>query len=29
MISWLLKKFSGRHYRKFLERCRPIVDRIN
>jgi preprotein translocase subunit SecA len=29
MISWLLKKFSGRHYRKFLERCRPIVIRIN
>jgi preprotein translocase subunit SecA len=29
MISWLLKKFSGRHYRKFLERCRPIVARIN
>jgi len=29
MISWLLKKFSGRHYRKFLERARPIVVRIN
>ncbi|MDD2764064.1 MAG: preprotein translocase subunit SecA [Opitutaceae bacterium] len=29
MISWLLKKFSGRHYRKFLERCRPLVVRIN
>jgi preprotein translocase subunit SecA len=29
MISWLLKKFSGRHYRKFLDRCRPIVVRIN
>ncbi len=29
MISWLLKKFSGRHYRQFLERCRPIVIRIN
>jgi preprotein translocase subunit SecA len=29
MISWLLKKFSGRHYRKVLERCRPIVVRIN
>ena len=29
MISWLLKKFSGRHYRKFLERCRPIAARIN
>jgi preprotein translocase subunit SecA len=29
MIAWLLKKFSGRHYRKFLERCRPVVTRIN
>jgi len=29
MIAWLLKKFSGRHYRKFLERCRPVVVRIN
>ncbi|HWA85975.1 MAG TPA: preprotein translocase subunit SecA [Opitutus sp.] len=25
----LLKYFSGRHYRKFLESCRPIVARIN
>jgi preprotein translocase subunit SecA len=29
MFSWLLKKFSGRHYRKFLESCRPVVVRIN
>jgi len=29
MFSWLFKKFSGRHYRKFLESCRPIVARIN
>ncbi|MDR0901233.1 MAG: preprotein translocase subunit SecA, partial [Opitutaceae bacterium] len=29
MISWLLKKFSGRHYRKFLEKARPVVARIN
>ncbi|HNW42303.1 MAG TPA: preprotein translocase subunit SecA, partial [Opitutaceae bacterium] len=29
MLSWLFKKFSGRHYRKFLESCRPIVARIN
>jgi preprotein translocase subunit SecA len=29
MFSWLLKKFSGRHYRKFLESCRPVVTRIN
>lgn len=29
MFSWLFKKFSGRHYRKFLESCRPLVARIN
>jgi preprotein translocase subunit SecA len=29
MLSFLFKKFSGRHYRKFLEKCRPIVARIN
>jgi preprotein translocase subunit SecA len=29
MISWLFKKFSGRHYRKFLEKVRPTVARIN
>ena len=29
MISFLVKKFSGRHYRKFLEKCRPLVARIN
>ncbi|MFA5262563.1 MAG: preprotein translocase subunit SecA, partial [Opitutaceae bacterium] len=29
MFSWFFKKFSGRHYRKFLESCRPIVARIN
>jgi len=29
MLSFLLKRFSGRHYRKFLESCRPIVARIN
>ena len=29
MISFLLKRFSGRHYKKFLEKCRPIVARIN
>jgi preprotein translocase subunit SecA len=28
MISWFFKKFSGRHYRKFLERVRPTVARI-
>ena len=29
MLSFLLKRFSGRHYRKFLEKSRPIVARIN
>jgi len=29
MISFLLKRFSGRHYRKFLEKSQPIVARIN
>src|SRR5471032_922271 len=29
MLSFLLKRFSGRHYKKFLEKCRPIVVRIN
>jgi preprotein translocase subunit SecA len=29
MLSLLLKPFAGRHYRKFLEKCRPIVARIN
>jgi preprotein translocase subunit SecA len=29
MISWFLKKFTGRHYRKFLDQCRPLVVRIN
>jgi preprotein translocase subunit SecA len=29
MFSFLLKRFSGRHYRKFLEKVRPTVARIN
>ena len=29
MLSFLLKRFSGRHYKKFLEKCRPVVARIN
>ena len=29
MLSFLFKRFSGRHYKKFLEKCRPIVARIN
>jgi preprotein translocase subunit SecA len=29
MLSFILKRFSGRHYKKFLEKCRPVVARIN
>ncbi len=29
MLSFLLKRFSGRHYKKFLEKARPIAARIN
>ncbi|MFQ3226519.1 MAG: preprotein translocase subunit SecA [Lentimonas sp.] len=29
MISSILKKFSGRHYKKYLKKCLPIVERIN
>ncbi len=29
MFSFLFKRFAGRHNKKFLEKCRPIVARIN
>src|SRR5215212_4675441 len=29
MLSFLLKRFSGLHYKKFLEKARPTVARIN
>lgn len=29
MISSILKKFSGRHYGKYLKKCQPITERIN
>jgi preprotein translocase subunit SecA len=29
MLSFLFKGFAGRHYRKFLEKARPIVASIN
>ncbi len=29
MLSFLFKKFSGRHHRKYVEKCRPIVARVN
>ncbi len=29
MLSFLLKPFVGRHYKKFLEKARPIVVKIN
>ena len=29
MLSFLFKRFAGRHYQKFLEKARPVVARIN
>lgn len=29
MISSILKKFSGRHYKKYQKQCEPIIARIN
>ncbi len=29
MFSFFLQKFAGRHHRKYVEKCRPIVARIN
>jgi len=29
MLSFLFKRFAGRHYKKFLEKARPTVVRIN
>ena len=29
MISSILKKFSGRHYSKYLKKCQPIIESIN
>jgi len=29
MLSFLFKRYAGRHNKKFLEKCRPIVARIN
>jgi len=29
MLSFLFKRFAGRHYKKFLEKARPTVIRIN
>ncbi len=29
MLSFILQKFSGRHHRKYVEKCRPLVARIN
>ncbi len=29
MLSFILKKFAGRHHRKYIEKTRPIVARIN
>ncbi len=29
MIGKIFKMFAGRHYKKFLRHCQPIVDKIN
>ena len=29
MFSFLLQKFAGRHHRKYVEKCRPVVVHIN
>lgn len=29
MLSSIFKRFAGRHYRKFLERAKPVVAKIN
>src|SRR6187402_3028746 len=29
MLSFILKKFAGRHHRKYIEKTRPIVARAN
>ncbi|HUG10147.1 MAG TPA: preprotein translocase subunit SecA, partial [Opitutaceae bacterium] len=29
MLSLLLKRFAGRHYRKFIASCKPIVAKVN
>ncbi len=29
MLSFILNKFAGRHHRKYIDKCRPIVTRIN
>ena len=29
MISWFFKRFAGRHYRKFIQSCQPLVAKIN
>ncbi|MEY3775952.1 MAG: hypothetical protein RLZZ129_2732 [Verrucomicrobiota bacterium] len=29
MLSFLFKRFAGRHYKKFIDKCRPVVARIN
>jgi preprotein translocase subunit SecA len=29
MFDFILKKFAGRHHRKYVEKCRPVVAQIN
>ena len=29
MITSILKKFSGNHYKKYFKKCQPIIAQIN
>ncbi|MGB0183885.1 MAG: preprotein translocase subunit SecA, partial [Opitutales bacterium] len=29
MITTILKKFSGNHYKKYFKKCQPIIAQIN
>jgi preprotein translocase subunit SecA len=29
MFEFILKKFAGRHHRKYVDKCRPVVTKIN
>jgi preprotein translocase subunit SecA len=29
MLSFIFKRFAGSHYRRFLKRSRPVVEKIN
>jgi preprotein translocase subunit SecA len=29
MLKWIIRQFSGRHYREFIKRCQPIIRQVN